>query len=314
MPPSFSEPASPLDSPPRSLPRPRLSAREEPHAGLSPRPAHGSFSVDRAQSRKHGMTALSFLALDDPTHSWAKASTATASDRNSLDGSGSKRRESVQAHIIPPEELARLITRRRTSSDSGKSRDSMYTREEVVEEEQDHPIGKGGRASFGLSPPPRHNRRSFEPPPRVDEETILGSLSPPPRHRPSHPARRPSDTPSTTSRPNLHIEASSRSPHTPSPTPSHAYSSFVRSQYSTPSPQKSYNEYDHPFLAYSPQPSTIGHAIELRHEEYSYSSVESPVKAVEKQALNDWLSQPRIRKASVPVNGFVRRRDMGMVV
>lgn len=277
-------PQSLLDSPPRSTPRPRLSAREEPHAQLSPRPE--TIPLDRAQSRKEGMTALSFLALDDQTGSWAKA-------RESLDR---RQRESVQAHIIPPQELAKLVGRRRMSSDSGRS--SMHGKEEL----EDEGVVRAGRMSFGLSPPPRHNRRSYEPPQRYMEGT---SLSPPPRSRALYP--RPSHPSSTSSRPYLHIDPS-RSPYTPSPSPSHAFSS---SQYSTPSPQKSYKDQDHPFLAYSPPPSDLGHAAELRHQEYS---PESPGNEVEKQALSDWLSQPRVRKASVPVNSFVRKRDLGMVI
>jgi len=301
-PPAFTQPLSPLDTPPPSSPRPRLSARDEPHANL-PKRFDSSFSVDKSQSRKHGMTALSFLALEDPTFSWTDktaATTSSASNRNSLDGK--VRRESALAHIIPPEELAKLVTRRRASSDSGHSRSSVipeyYT--EGVDEEGDKRIG---RMSFGLSPPPRHNRRSFETPPRLDEEEVLpSSLSPPPRPRQSLSTRRPSDTPSTSSYRYDHLQPSpAGSPFTTTPSPSH---SFARYHPSTPSPIKESSEDN----AFGYNYSELGHASELRQG--SHESLSSPSKEMDKQALNEWLSKPRVRKASVPVEGISRRRGM----
>lgn len=305
-PPAFMAPLSPLDSPPDSSPRPRLSAREEPHASLPPR-RDQSFSINRAESRKHGMTALSFLALEDPIPTWAHA---TNGQRESLDEV--RRRQSVQAHIIPPEELAKLVTRRRDSSDSGHSRTSevpdYYTEELAEDGEGDKKIG---RMSFGLSPPPRHNRRSFEPPPRVDEEEVLpNSLSPPPRPRHSLSSR-PSDSPSTTTQNRYdHLCPSpAPSPFTATPSPTHTY---ARSQLSTPSPVKASADRDLVGHGHSPA-STMGHAEELRQgssDSISFKSASSPQKEIDKQALNEWLSKPRIRKASVPVQGISRRRGM----
>jgi len=248
------------------------------------------------------MTALSFLALEDPIPTWAQP---TNGERESLDEV--RRRQSVQAHIIPPEELAKLVTRRRDSSDSGRSRTSevpdYYTEELAEDGEGDK---RAGRMSFGLSPPPRHNRRSFEPPPRVDEEEVLpNSLSPPPRPRHSLSSR-PSDSPSTTTQNRYdHLCPSpAPSPFTATPSPTHTY---ARSQLSTPSPVRDLVGHGH-----SPA-STMGHAEELRQgssDSISFKSASSPQKEMDKQALNEWLSKPRIRKASVPVQGISRRRGM----
>lgn len=299
-PPSFTEPLSPLDSPPLASPRPRLSAREEPHASLPSRLGQ-SFSVDRAQSRKHGMTALSFLALEDPTNSWAdkKNTASSASNRNSLDGKVTMTRESVQAHIIPPEELARMVTRRRTSSDSDHSRSSVVP--DYYTEQSDEERGeKVGRMSLGLSPSARHNRRSFEPPPRVDEEDVLpSSLSPPPRPRHSLSTRRPSDTPSATYRYDHLHPSPAASPFTSTPSPNQ---SFIRCNIGTPSPIKESPDSD--LFGLTPT-SELGHASELRQ-----GSHESISKEMDKQAINEWLSKPRIRKASVPAQGISRRRGM----
>jgi hypothetical protein len=254
------------------------------------------------------MTALSFLALEDPTQSWAR-STTTGSDRNSLDGS--RRRESVQAHIIPPEELAKLISRRRASSDSEHSLVSAVPQDHHLEDvEEEDEKDRVGRVACGLSPPPRHNRRSFEPPPRVEEEDILpNSLSPPPRPRQSLSSRRPSDSPSTISNLHDHLrQARALSPLDTTPSPAQ---SFAVSHMSTPSPLKQavdLNLYDH-----SPGSDTMGHASELRQVSYdsvTYSNSPSPTKEMDKQALNEWLSKPRIRKASVPVHGISRSRGM----
>jgi hypothetical protein len=299
-PPAFTEPLSPLDSPPPASPRPRLSAREEPHASLPSR-LDQSFSVDRAQSRKHGMTALSFLALEDPINSWAGKTntTSSASNRNSLDEKVNMRRESVLAHIIPPEELAKIVTRRRASSDSDHSRSSVipdyYSELDTEGEER-----KVGRMTLGLSPPPRHNRRSFEPPPRVDEEDVLPcSLSPPPRPRHSLSTRRPSDSPSTSYRYDYLHPSPGASPFTTTPSPNQ---SFIRNNMGTPSPIKESPDRD--LFGLIPT-SELGHASELRQ-----GSHESISKEMDKQALNEWLSKPRIRKASVPVQGISRRRGM----
>lgn len=313
-PPSFTEPHSPLDSPPPSSPRPRLSAREEPHAGLPHRPTEPSFTVDRASSRKQGMTALSFLALDDPTLSYSKATTESPSARNSLDFA-SRRRESVQAHIIPPEELAKLYHRRRSSSasESGVSRASMI----LLKDDIKVPVGRqDARMSFGLSPPPRTNRRSFEPPPRVDEDASVTpiSLSPPPRTRHSLKARRPSLSPSPSPTP-MHIDTH----------PSYAMDSYLDISPS-PSPLNcspitpldvtprrlgsSTSHHSHRDITAPPPSSfhgyrmdTIGHASELRGAE-----MVPPARELDRQALNEWLAQPRARKASVPVNGVSRIR------
>jgi len=299
-PPSFTEPLSPLDSPPPASPRPRLSAREEPHASLPSR-LDQSFSVDRAQSRKQGTTALSFLALEDPINSWAgKTNTASSvNNRNSLDGKVNMRRESVLAHIIPPEELAKMVSRRRASSDSDHSRSSVipdYYTEEMDEGRSE----KVGRMTLGLSPAPRHNRRSFEPPPRVDEEEVLpSSLSPPPRPRHSLSTRRPSDSPSTSSRYDFLNPSPAASPFTTTPSPNR---SFIRNNMGTPSPIKESPDRD--LFSLTPA-SELGHASELRQ-----GSHESISKEMDKQALNEWLSKPRIRKASVPVQGISRRRGM----
>jgi hypothetical protein len=305
-PPAFTAPLSPLDSPPTSSPRLRLSAREEPHASLPPR-RDQSFSINRAESRKHGMTALSFLALEDPTPTWAHGAMG---ERESLDEM--RKRQSIQAHIIPPEELAKLVTRRRASSDSGHSRLSgvqEYCTEELEEEGESGK--KAGRMSFGLSPPPRHNRRSFEPPPRVDEEDIMpNSLSPPPRPRHSLSSR-PSDSPSTTTynRYDHLLPSPAPSPFTATPSPTHTY---ARSQVSTPSPIKvSASASADRDLVGHPPASMMGHAEELRQGSYdSVSVTSSPQREMDKQALNEWLSKPRIRKASVPVQGISRRRGM----
>jgi len=298
-PPSLTEPLSPLDSPPPASPRPRLSARDEPHASLPSR-FDQSFSVDRAQSRKHGMTALSFLALEDPTNSWAdkKNTASSATNRNSLDGKVTIRRESVQAHIIPPEELAKMVTRRRASSESERSRCSAipeyYT--EQSDEEGSHKVG----LSLGLSPTPRHNRRSFEPPPRVDEDEVLpSSLSPPPRPRYSLSTRRPSDTPSAAYRYDTLHPSPGASPFTSTPSP---HQSFIRNNMGTPSPIKESPDSD--LFGLTPT-SELGHASELKQ-----GSHESISKEMDKQALNEWLSKPRIRKASAPAQGISRRRGM----
>lgn len=307
-PPAFTEPLSPLDSPPPASPRRRLSARDEPHAALPHRQVESSFVIDRAQSRKQGMTALSFLALEDPSLSYSKASTDATSNRNSLDMAlAGRRRESVQAHILPPAELVKLYGRRRssTASESGMSRDSMMVKEEVLQEEEERDR-QDARMSFGLSPPPRHHRRSFEPPPRLNEDEddlVPLSLSPPPRLRNSLSGRRPSTAPSpvyidTTGQPSFdsYLDIS------PSPSPLN-FTPVTPEQTRPPrrlgsassaqaSPRDMYRN------------EAIGHAAELRgmHED-------SQAKDMERQALNEWLAQPRARKASVPVNGISRIRQ-----
>jgi hypothetical protein len=211
------------------------------------------------------------------------------------------------AHIIPPEELAKLVSRRRASSDSGHSRSSAIPEYYTEETEEEGDEKRVGRMSFGLSPPPRHHRRSFEPPPRVDEEDVLpSSLSPPPRPRHSLSTRRPSDSPSTGGYRYDHLQSSpAASPFTTTPSPNQ---SFVRSLLTTPSPIKEISEDD--LFGFSPA-SELGHAAELRqgsYESISISNSNSPSKEMDKQALNEWLSKPRIRKASVPVHGISRRR------
>jgi hypothetical protein len=74
----------------------------------------------------------------------------------------------------------------------------------------------------------------------------------------------------------------------------------------TPSPIKEISEDD--LFGFSPA-SELGHAAELRQGSYESISISnSPSKEMDKQALNEWLSKPRIRKASVPVQGISRRR------
>ena len=331
-PPTFSEPQSPLDSHPPSSPRPRLAAREEPHASLPPRPSfESSFGIDRAKSRKHGMTALSFLALDDPslTYHGSRANTESTSNRNGLDMNLGRRRGSVQAHIIPPEELAKLCHRRRSSSisESGVTQTSemMVKDQGEIESMDDHRQSRPvARMSFGLSPPPppRHNRRSFEPPARVDEDDdpIPLSLSPPPRPRNSLNARRPTPSP-------VHIDTSLAPPYghdsyldiSPSPSPmnptpvtpsdhrrgSATSRAGLRVGYreSRSPPREEFSQYNI---------SLIGHASKLgRGHIYQQEVTSEPSgqeREAERQALNDWLAMPRSRKASIPVIGISRIR------
>lgn len=251
------------------------------------------------------MTALSFLALEDPINSWAGKTntTSSASNRNSLDGKVNVRRESVLAHILPPEELAKLVSRRRASSESDHSRSSVVLECYTEELEGEASDKRAGRMSFGLSPPPRHNRRSFEPPPRVDEEEVLpSSLSPPPRPRHSLSTRRPSDSPSTSYRCDHLSPSPAASPFTTTPSP---HQSFVRMPMGTPSPIKESPDRD--LFELTPT-SELGHASELRQGSYENNSNTSPSREMDKQALNEWLSKPRIRKGSVPVQGISRRR------
>ena len=194
-----------------------------------------------------------------------------------------------------------MVTRRRTSSDSDHSRSSVIP-DYYTEQSDDERSEKVGRLSLGLSAPARHNRRSFEPPPRVDEDEVLpSSLSPPPRPRHSHSlsTRRPSDTPSATYRYDHLHPSPAASPFTSTPSP---HQSFIRNNMGTPSPIKESPARD--LFGLTPT-SELGHASELRQ-----GSHESISKEMDKQALNEWLSKPRIRKASVPAQGISRRRGM----
>ena len=126
--PSIVAPPEPVPMAPSTS---KLSARDEPHAGLGRR-------AEIIADRRKGMTAMSFLALEEPSYNpigkpeahpptfayaghGKPACMSQASIRGSLDWqphSDSRSDSPVVAHIMPPSELSKIGRYRRSSETS----------------------------------------------------------------------------------------------------------------------------------------------------------------------------------------------------
>lgn len=182
-------PPGPITPPSTAKVLPKLVARDEPHIGSisPPRPK------DIAE-RRRGMTAMSFLAMEDPTKSRVQSEVSSAvGDMDDVPAmpqrkAGHTRNDSgVVTHIIPPEELARI-----TSSRPRRGSDSEVSSPTSSDIDMRSNVARFGGSAYNLVSPPslavhkraslQHKRRSVRsqngpgPQQRKSSSQTLGSL------------------------------------------------------------------------------------------------------------------------------------------